>query len=32
VPHESVTLPERVFDPEYERQVLPTELYVPSKY
>jgi hypothetical protein len=24
-----VTLPERVFNPEYERQVLPRELYVP---
>jgi polyphosphate kinase len=32
VPHESVTLPERNFDPEYERKVLPSELYVPSKY
>ena len=32
VPHESITLPHRVFDPEYERKVLPTELYVPSKY
>ena len=32
VPHEGITLPDRVFDPEYERKVLPTELYVPSKY
>jgi len=32
VPHEAITLPHRVFDPEYERKVLPTELYVPSKY
>jgi polyphosphate kinase 2 len=32
VPHDSVTLPERVFNPKYERRVLPTELYVPSKY
>jgi polyphosphate kinase 2 len=32
VPHESISLPDRVFDPEYERKVLPPELYVPSKY
>ncbi|MGB0749248.1 MAG: polyphosphate kinase 2 [Magnetospiraceae bacterium] len=32
VPHEDVSLPERVFNPNYERKVLPTELYVPSKY
>jgi polyphosphate kinase 2 len=32
VPHEEVTLPERVFDPHYERKVLPSELYVPHKY
>ncbi|PLP60636.1 polyphosphate kinase 2 [Mesorhizobium loti] len=37
VPYESVaqdeiTLPERVFNPEYERAVLPPELYVPQKY
>jgi len=32
VPHEAIALPHRVFDPEYERKVLPTELYVPSKY
>ena len=32
VPHEDVTLPERVFNPEYERAVLPQELYVPEKY
>jgi len=32
VPHEEITLPERVFNPEYERQVLPRELYVPEKY
>ena len=32
VPHEGIALPERVFDPEYERKVLPHELYVPSKY
>jgi polyphosphate kinase len=28
----SITLPDRVFDPNYERQTLPPELYVPSKY
>ena len=32
VPHEPVTLPERVFNPEYERKVLPDELYVPEVY
>src|SRR5579859_305047 len=32
VPHESIAQPERVFDPEYERKVLPQKLYVPSKY
>ncbi len=32
VPHEEITLPERVFNPAYERAVLPPELYVPSKY
>jgi polyphosphate kinase 2 len=32
VPHESITLPDRVFNPDYERQVLPAELYVPSRY
>jgi polyphosphate kinase 2 len=32
VPHEHVELPERVFNPKYERRVLPKELYVPSKY
>jgi polyphosphate kinase len=32
VPHEHVTLPDRVFNPEYEREALPPELYVPSKY
>ncbi len=32
VPHEDVTLPERVYNKEYERAVLPPELYVPSKY
>ncbi len=32
VPHEEVSLPERVFNPDYERAVLPPELYVPAKY
>jgi polyphosphate kinase len=32
VPQEEVTLPDRVFNPEYERKVLPPELYVPAKY
>jgi polyphosphate kinase len=32
VPHEEVTLPNRVFNPDYERAVLPPELYVPTKY
>ncbi len=32
VPHEHPTLPERVFNPEYERATLPAELYVPRKY
>jgi len=30
VPHEEITLPDRVFNPDYERNVLPPELYVPS--
>lgn len=32
VPHEPVVLPERVFDPDYERRTLPSELYVPNRY
>ncbi len=32
VPHEEIDLPERVFNPEYERAVLPPELYVPNFY
>ena len=32
VPHEEVQLPERVFNPDYERAVLPRALYVPQKY
>jgi len=32
VSQEKVTLPDRVFNANYERQVLPSELYVPQKY
>jgi polyphosphate kinase 2 len=32
VPHDEITLPDRVFNPEYERHVLSAELYVPQKY
>lgn len=32
VPHEEITLPDRVFNPDYERAILPPELYVPRKY
>ena len=32
VPGETVELPERVFNPDYERQVLPDDLYVPKVY
>ncbi len=32
VPNEPVTLPERVFDPDYARSELPQELYVERKY
>jgi hypothetical protein len=32
VPDEDVSLPERIFNENYERAVLPSELYVPSKY
>lgn len=32
VPHDGITLPDRVFNPDYERAVLPPELYVPQKY
>ena len=32
VPQEQVTLPERVFNPDYERETLPRELYVPQHY
>jgi polyphosphate kinase len=32
VPHEPVALPDRVFNPEYERRSLAPDLYVPEKY
>jgi polyphosphate kinase 2 len=32
VPHEPITLPDRVFNPDYERKVLPDALYVPPVY
>ena len=32
IPHEDAVLPERVFNENYERAVLPRELYVPSRY
>lgn len=32
VPTEKIALPERVFNPNYERRVLPDELYVPKVY
>ncbi len=32
VPHPEITLPDRVFNPDYEREILPRDLYVPSKY
>jgi polyphosphate kinase len=32
VPHEPVVLPDRVFNPHYERATLPRELYVPDVY
>ncbi len=32
VPYEPPSLPERVFDPEYDREELPRELFVPGKY
>jgi polyphosphate kinase 2 (PPK2 family) len=32
IQHEPITLPERVFNPDYDRATLPPELYVPSRY
>jgi len=31
VPHEPIELPNRVFNPDYERKVLPDNLYVPER-
>jgi polyphosphate kinase 2 len=32
IPHEPLTLPERVFSSDYERKILPERLYVPKVY
>lgn len=32
IPDEPIELPERVFNEDYERRILPSELYVPDKY
>ncbi len=32
VPQEEIALPDRVFNADYEREVLPPELYVPARY
>ncbi len=32
VTHEAITLPERLFSQDYERKVLPADLYVPARY
>jgi len=32
VPHTPLSLPERVFNPHYERRTLPPQLYVPEQY
>lgn len=32
IPKETVDLPERIFNPDYERRTLPSELYVPNKF
>jgi hypothetical protein len=32
VPSDEIELPDRVFNPNYERATLPRELYVPAKY
>ena len=32
VPHTGINLPNRVFNPDYERHELPAELFVPQKY
>jgi hypothetical protein len=30
--HDPITQPDRVFNPDYEREILPDELYVPERY
>jgi polyphosphate kinase 2 len=32
LPHEPIVLPERAFNPDYEREALPAELHVPRRY
>lgn len=32
IPHDPIALPERVFNPNYERRSLPPELFVPERY
>jgi polyphosphate kinase len=32
VPHQPIALPDRVFNPNYERHTLPAELFVPQRY
>ena len=32
IPHDKVVLPERVFNPDYERRTLPDDLYIPKIY
>jgi polyphosphate kinase len=32
VPQSPITLPERVYNPNYERRTLPSQLYVPERY
>ena len=32
IPHDPIVLPERQFNPDYERKVIPAELYVPDVY
>ena len=32
IDHETITLPDRVFNPDYERDILSRDLYVPERY
>ncbi|EFO33470.1 polyphosphate kinase 2 [Roseibium sp. TrichSKD4] len=32
IPHDPISLPDRVFNPDYERKVLPEHLYVPERF